>query len=703
MTWGVTSGRNLLGGESSPYLLQHRDNPVHWRPWGDAAFAEAERRQVPVLLSIGYSACHWCHVMAHESFESAAIARVMNENTVPVKVDREERPDVDEIYMAFVQATTGAGGWPLTAFLAPDRTPFFGGTYFPPEDRWGRPGFPRVLEAVAAAWRDPGRRAQLLGNGGRLLERLRQAAELPGKLAARGELITDEPIGRGVRQLLASFDAEHGGFGSAPKFPPSAQVTLLLRWGRRHRDGQALDAARFTLRKMAEGGMNDQLAGGFHRYSTDREWLVPHFEKMLYDNALLAPAYLLASARRTGGGSAGFADDARRTLDWMANRMRHPDGGFHAALDADSEGEEGRYYVWTAAEVEGLLGEDAPRFAAARDVTPGGNWEGKTILRRVATEEELARRFGETPDETRAALRRARATLLEARRERTPPGLDDKVLLGWNALAISAFARSFRVGGDEAHLAVAQEAGRFVLERLRVGGRYFAVWGGGRAKVPAMLDDHAFWLAALLDLFESDFDEAWLEAAEEAADLLDGHFAAPGGGYYTTGDDHEPLPVRTRSGHDGALPSGNAVAADALLRLHHLTGEPRRRDAARGILAAFWPQARESPAGFPTLLAAGMRYLTEPRQIVVVGDRARDDTRRALRALWRTAPGEALVLLADAESSNSRLPALRQLSRWGPASALAKVGDGPVFLPCRGGVCSPPLANAEAACRHLDS
>ncbi len=695
---GLGSDRNLLGRESSPYLLQHRDNPVHWRPWGDAAFAEAERRGVPVLLSIGYSACHWCHVMAHESFENEGIARRMNGSFVPVKVDREERPDVDEIYMAFVQATTGAGGWPLTAFLAPDRTPFFGGTYFPPEDRWGRPGFPRVLEGVAAAWGDPARRIQLLSNGQRLLARLRQAAELPGRGAAGGELITDEPIGRGVRQLLAAFDPDHGGFGPAPKFPPSAQATLLLRWGRHRGDAQALRAARFTLRKMADGGMNDQLAGGFHRYSTDREWLVPHFEKMLYDNALLAPVYLLAAQGASGEARSAFAADARRTLEWMAARMRHPEGGFFAALDADSEGEEGRYYVWRLDEIERALGEDAARFAAAYDVTPGGNWEGKTVLRRVLSEGALGRRFGESAEETTAALRRARRALLEARRERTPPGLDDKVLLAWNALAISAFARSFRFGGDEAHLAVAQQAGRFVLDRLRVGGRYRAVWGGGRAKVSAMLDDHAFWLAALLDLHESDFDEAWLAAAEEVADLLDARFAAPSGGYYTTADDHESLPVRTRSAHDGALPSGNAVAADALLRLHALTGASRRREAARGVLAAFWPMARESPTGFPTLLAAGMRYVNEPRQIIVVGDPAREATRDALRALWRRAAGESLILLADARAQDSRLPALRSA-----AELAGSPRADPVFLPCRGGVCSLPLDDLEAACQDLRS
>ena len=517
-----------------------------------------------------------------------------------------------------------------------------------------------MLEAVATAWRDPAKRAQMMENGERLLERLRQAAALPGRLGASGELITEEPIGRAVTGLLASHDPEFGGFGPAPKFPPSRQLTLLLQRAAAGRADEALPVVRRTLRSMADGGLADQLGGGFHRYSTDREWLVPHFEKMLYDNALLVPVYLLAGQVT---GSEAYFQDARRALDWMAE-MRAPEGGFHAALDADSEGEEGRFYVWRLDEVKALLGEETSRFAAAYDLRPEGNWEGKTILRRVASDEELAGRLGGTPEETaaracgvaRPAARGARPAHRARPRRQGAAGVE--------RLAISAFAQASRVLGEERYLALAQEAGRFVLDRLRVEGRYFAVWGGGRAKVPAMLDDHAFWLAGLLDLYESDFDERWLLAADEVADLLDARFAAPGGGCYTTADDHEKLPVRTRTGYDGALPSGNAVAADALLRLHALTGDARRRSAARGILAAFWPQARKSPAGFATLLSAGMRYLAEPRQIVVVGDRSHQETRAALQRLWRIPGG--LVLLADAETAGSRLPALQS------AAALAR-------------------------------
>ena len=681
--------------ETSPYLLQHRDNPVHWRPWGPAAFEEAVRRDAPVLLSVGYSSCHWCHVMAHESFEDAAIARVMNESFVPVKVDREERPDVDEIYMAFVQATTGAGGWPLTVFVAPDRTPFFGGTYFPPEDRWGRPGFPRILTAIAAAWKDRSRRNELLQNGTRLLDRLRQAAELPGHLAARGTLITSDPVGRAVRQFLGSHDREHGGFGPAPKFPPSRQLTLLLRRHLEEGGAEALDASRFTLRRMADGGLFDQLGGGFHRYSTDAEWLAPHFEKMLYDNALLAPVYLLAW-RITGDPQ--LAEGARRTLDWMRDEMRNPGGAFHAALDADSEGEEGRYYTWTSSEVEEVLGGNAALFAAAYDVRDGGNWEGRTILRRVLDDAALEERFGVPAGRVEAELAAARQRLLARRGERVRPGLDDKVLLSWNALAVTAFARAHRALGDEEHLRVAQTAGRFLLDNLRAEGRYFAVWSRGAAKVPAMLEDHAFWLQALLDLFESDFDEDWLRAAEEVAAILDSRFAAPGGGFYTTADDHEALPVRTRSGYDGALPSGNAVAADALLRLATLTGSKTHRDAARATITAFFPQSVESPAGFATLLTAVQRYLAEPRQIVVVGPGGAEETREALRRLWRVPAENAAVLLADTRGTrDSGLPALRAAQEAGPE------GGGVSFLPCRGGVCSLPLANVEAACDHLRS
>ncbi len=633
--------------------------------------------------------------MAHESFEDSAIARVMNESFVPVKVDREERPDVDEIYMAFVQATTGAGGWPLTVFVAPDRTPFFGGTYFPPEDRWGRPGFPRILAAIAAVWKERSRRTELLQNGTRLLDRLRQAAELPGQLAARGTLITSDPVGRAVRQFLGSYDREHGGFGAAPKFPPSRQLTLLLRHHLEEGGAESLDASRFTLRRMADGGLFDQLGGGFHRYSTDAEWLAPHFEKMLYDNALLVPVYLLAH-RITG--DSRFASDAQRALDWMKGEMLHPEGAFYSALDADSEGEEGRYYTWTSSEIEEILEEGAALFGAAYDVHPGGNWEGRTILRRVMDDAALAERFGLPADRIGPELAAARQRLLARRGERVRPGLDDKVLLSWNALAVTAFARAHRALGDEEHLRVAQAAGWFLLGNLRAEGRYFAVWSRGQAKVSAMLEDHAFWLQALLDLFESDFDERWLLAANEVADILDLHFAAPGGGFYTTADDHEALPVRTRSGYDGALPSGNAVAADALLRLANLTGSKRRRDAARATITAFFAQSVESPGGFATLLTAVQRYLAEPRQIVVVGPGGAKETREALRRLWRMPAEHAVVLLADIRTTaESGLPAVRAAQAAGPE------GGGASFLPCRGGVCSLPLANVEEACDYLRS
>ena len=633
--------------------------------------------------------------MAHESFEDSAIAQVMNESFVPVKVDREERPDVDEIYMAFVQATTGAGGWPLTVFVAPDRTPFFGGTYFPPEDRWGRPGFPRILAAIAAVWQDRSRRTELLQNGARLLDRLRQAAELPGRLAARGTLITSDPVGRAVRQFLGSYDPEHGGFGSAPKFPPSRQLTLLLRHHLEEGGAESLDASLFTLRRMADGGLFDQLGGGFHRYSTDAEWLAPHFEKMLYDNALLVPVYLLAH-RITE--DPRLAADARRVLGWMADEMRNPGGAFYSALDADSEGEEGRFYTWTSSEVEDVLGKDSPLFRAAYDVRDEGNWEGRTIFRRVAPDDDLGERFGVSADGVGLVLAKARRRLLEARCQRVRPGLDDKVLLSWNALAVTAFARAHRALGDQEYLRVAQAAGRFLLENLRADDRYFAVWSRGRAKVSAMLEDHAYWLQALLDLLESDFDERWLLAANEVADILDLHFAAPGGGFYTTADDHEALPVRTRSGYDGALPSGNAVAADALLRLANLTGSKRRRDAARATITAFFAQSIESPAGFATLLTAVQRYLAEPRQIVVVGPGGADETREALGRLWGVPGDNAVVLLADASTpGESVLPALEAARKAAPADS------GISFLPCRGGVCSLPLANVEAACDHLRS
>ena len=657
-----------------------------------------------MLLSVGYSSCHWCHVMARESFEEPALAERMNRLFVPVKVDREERPEVDEIYMSFVQGATGAGGWPLTVFVSPDRTPFFGGTYFPPEDRWGRPGFGRVLDGVAAAWADRAQRAQLLAGGQRLLARLRAASALPGRSAGGGgELITSEVAGAGVRRLLRAYDRKDGGFGPAPKFPPSRQAVLLLRWHLAEPGApvgaEALGAARHTLERMANGGLRDQLAGGFHRYSTDAEWLVPHFEKMLYDNALLVPAYL--AAHRISGDPAE-AEAARTTLEWMDRELGSAEGGFHSALDADSEGEEGRFYAWTLPEVERVLGGEAPLFAAAYDLTAGGNWEGRTVLRRVADDRALAERFGVGPEEARDRLAAARDRLLAAREERERPGLDDKVLLSWNALAVSAFAEAGRTLDEAGFLARAQRAGRFLLaEFRRADGRWLSVRCRGETKLPALLDDHAFLLEALLQLFESDGDETWLAEAERVADLLDDHFRAPGGGYYTTPDDHEPLPVRTRNGFDGALPSGNAVAAGALLRLHALTGDPARRDAARGVITAFLPQARESPAGFATLLTATLQYLAEPRQVVVLGERGAPETRKALGVLRRAAFPDGFVLAADPrDTGESRLPAVAGLRAGKPGAAAAGSGE-PAFLPCRGGTCGLPLASLEAARAYL--
>ena len=696
-------GGNRLGRETSPYLRQHRDNPVHWQGWGPEAFAEAGRRDCPVLLSVGYSSCHWCHVMARESFADPALAERMNRLFVPVKVDREERPEVDEIYMSFVQGATGAGGWPLTVFVAPDRTPFFGGTYFPPEDRWGRPGFGRVLDGVAEAWADRSQRARLLAGGQRLLARLRAAAALPGRSGAAGELITSEAPAAGVRSLLRAYDPKDGGFGPAPKFPPSRQAVLLLRWHLAEPGSsvgaEALRAARRTLERMANGGLRDQLAGGFHRYSTDAEWLVPHFEKMLYDNALLVPAYL--AAHRISGDPAE-AEAARSTLDWMSRELGSGEGGFHSALDADSEGEEGRFYAWTLPEVERVLGGEAPLFAAAYDLTAEGNWEGRTVLRRVADDRTLAERFGGTPGEAGGRLARARIRLLAAREERERPGLDDKALLSWNALAVSAFAEAARTLDDGNFLDRAQRAGRFLLaEFRRADGRWLSVRCRGETKLPALLDDHAFLLEALVQLFESDGDETWLAEAERVADLLDERFAAPGGGFYTTPDDHEPLPARTRNGFDGALPAGNAVAAGALLRLHALTGAPARRKAARGVITAFLPQARESPAGFSTLLTATLQYLAEPRQVVVLGEREAPETRRALGVLRRAAFPDGFVLAADPrDAGESRLPAIAGLRAGKPDGAAAGSG-GPAFLPCRGGTCGLPLASLEAARDYL--
>ncbi len=616
---------NRLAGESSPYLLQHARNPVDWHPWGEEALERARREEKPILLSIGYSACHWCHVMERESFENEETARIMNEHFVCIKVDREEHPDLDLIYMNAVQIMTGSGGWPLNVFLTPSLKPFYGGTYFPPDERYGMPSFRAVLERVARAFREQRDRVESSG------DQIAGYVERMGRVEASREELSGDLLTGALNDFRLRFDPLHGGWGAAPKFPQAAGISLLLRLHRRLRDPEALTMAVITLEKMARGGMYDQLGGGFHRYSTDARWLVPHFEKMLYDSALLVPAYL-EGFQVTGNPL--FAQVARECLDWAEREMISPEGGFFSSLDADSEGAEGRYYVWTPEEVKEAAGEEAGgAFCAFYDVGTGGNWEGHSILNVPREEGEVARALGISREKLRELLAESRPKLLRRRGARVPPGLDDKVLGAWNALMISAFARGFQVLEEPRYLERARGAARLILERMR--GDDGTLRRSRRmetSRLEGCLDDYAFFAAALLDLYESDFDPAWVrEARGITARMALRFWDEADGAYFFTPEGHQGLITRSKTGYDGALPSGNSVAALTLLRLARLTGEEEPAARAARILSAYRDPMAQMPAGFSAMLCALDFHLGSVREIALAG---REDSREG-RAMLR--------------------------------------------------------------------
>jgi uncharacterized protein YyaL (SSP411 family) len=612
---------NRLAHETSPYLLQHKDNPVDWRPWGPEALAEARERDVPLLVSIGYSACHWCHVMEHESFEDPRVAARMNELFVCVKVDREERPDVDAIYMDAVQAMTGHGGWPLNAFVTPDQVPFYAGTYFPPQPRHGMPSWSQLIEAIGAAWRE--RREEIEGQRERIVARLAAGARIEPVAGDPDPAVFDAAL----EAIDAARDRVHGGFGSAPKFPQASTIELLLRRG-------ADEPALAALRAMVRGGIYDQLGGGFARYTVDAAWVVPHFEKMLYDNALLARALL-------HGWQASGDELLRRacceTLDWALREMRGPEGGFFSALDADSEGVEGKFYVWTIEELRAALGDDALLEVAVAHygVTPEGNFEGASILVR-------ARPDADGPPE----LAEIRRRLLAARDERVRPGLDDKRLTAWNALMLAALAEAGAALERPDYLGAAVACATFVLDALRTSdGRLLRTWKDGEARLAGSLEDHAFLLEALLTLYEATFDPRWFRAARELADATIVHFADDErGGFFTTADDHEQLLTRRKDLEDTPIPSGNAAMAFGLLRLARLTGELSYEDRARGVIALLHPFAAGHPTAFAHLLQAIDFQLGDVHEVAIAGGEHDPAGAAALARVVRSAFHPRVVL-----------------------------------------------------------
>ncbi len=674
---------NRLANETSPYLLQHANNPVDWYPWGPEALQRSRDEQKPIFLSIGYSACHWCHVMEHESFENAAIAELLNDNYVNIKVDREERPDLDQIYMNAVQLMTGRGGWPMSVFLTPDLQPFFGGTYWPPTSRHGMPGFEQVLAAVTDAWRH--RREHAVAQAGEMTRHLQQIGRAEGE---SGEL-APELLGQAVAKLEQLFDFTYGGFGQAPKFPHAMDLQLLLRvWFRTRREG-VLDMVKLNLDKMARGGIYDHLAGGFARYSVDARWLVPHFEKMLYDNALLTNAYLdgfLAT------GQAEYATVARETLDYILGYMTDDGGGFHSTEDADSEGEEGKFYVWTPDEIKGVLGDEAgERFCQVYDVTERGNFEGHNILNLPRTIAQFATLRQLDEAELQNDLARGRLLLLKVRDQRIRPAKDDKILVSWNALMIDAMSRAAGILNDEKYLAAAIRAAEFLMREVRrPDGRLLHSWRHGRAKLDAYLDDYAYLINALVSVYEASFDERWIDEAVRLADLMLRHFGdAEQGGFYFTADDHEQLIARNKDVHDSSVPSGNAMAATALIRLGKLTGRRDYLDAARATLEAAVGVMRQSPTAAGQMFLAADLLWGPLLEIAVVGESDDEISRVTQGLVQRFIPQR--VVAARRVDQEPRSPHLNPLFQ----GKLAARGEAAVFV-CQDFACREPVHGRDA-------
>ena len=681
--------RNRLRDSLSPYLLQHASNPVDWYPWGEEAFEKARKEGKPIFLSIGYAACHWCHVMERESFEHEGIASYMNQHFVNIKVDREERPDVDEIYMSATLAMSGSGGWPMSVFLTPALKPFFAGTYFPPESRYGRPGFPQLLDSIHQAWTES--REECTQQADRLAHAVAHMAEVKSSAGpAAAGLLTPELAQKGVHTLVRAFDDRDGGFGGAPKFPNTPALLLLLREHRRSKDPEALHAATFTLRKMAEGGIYDQLGGGFHRYSVDEQWLVPHFEKMLYDNAQLARAYLAAWKVTK---DPLFERIVRETLGYVLRELQSPEGGIYSTQDADSEGEEGKFFVWSLDEVESILGsDDAQVFARVYDVTRRGNFEGHNILHVVAT----------IDDALRARLEPMKRKLWEVREKRIKPGLDDKVLADWNGFAIHALADAGAALREPRFVDAARRAARFWADTMTdARGRLSRVWRRGRQHTSALQVDYASLALGFAALYQATFEVEWLERARRLADVMIELFWDPvDGGFFATEKGAPDLIARTKSPHDGATPSGNSIAVHALLAIHRLTGDPTLRDKAEAVLRLFREIMAEAPPAVLNFLGALQEDVAGPAEVALVARRGDPELDRMLDAFHaRFLPG-AVVALADLGASPDEDARTRGLVELLEGKS-AEGGRATAYV-CRNFACARPVSSASELAELLD-
>ena len=675
---------NRLARETSPYLLQHAENPVDWYPWSPEALDRAKRENMPILLSIGYSACHWCHVMAHESFEDAATAALMNQRFVNIKVDREERPDVDAIYMQAVQAMTGQGGWPMTVFLTPDGVPFYGGTYYPKEERLGMPSFTRILTAVSDAYRNrPADVARSAASVREMYDASREAARSGGPLAR-------ELLDRPYRMLAEQYDARNGGFDGAPKFPQTMSLDFLLRYWGRGGPEHALAMAAHSFRQMAAGGIYDQIGGGFARYSTDVRWLVPHFEKMLYDNGLLISLGVrLWQATR----DETIARVVRDTIDWALREMRSPEGGFYSAQDADSEGHEGRFYVWSQDELDAALGDDAPLLRAYWGVTPDGNFEGGNILFVAVTDRRaFARQFGVAESELDEIVRRGRDTLYDIRKRRVWPGRDDKILTAWNGLMVRGIAEAARAFGDADYRRAAVDNARFLFDWLVKDGRVFRSYKNGRARIAGYLEDYASLGLAALAIYELTFDRTWLDRARDLSETMVRWFWDDGAGvFYDTASDQEQLITRPREVTDNATPSGTSLAADLLLRLAELLHDVDARRRATWIVETIGPAIARYPSAFGHLLGVADMLINGAVELAIVGDPRAED----FNALERAAAEQyvpALVLAGGASEDGVALLAGRT----------ALDGRAAAYV-CRNYACEVPATTAAVLGEQLQN
>jgi uncharacterized protein YyaL (SSP411 family) len=677
---------NRLARETSPYLLQHAHNPVDWYPWGPEALERARQEDKPILLSVGYSACHWCHVMERESFENEATAALMNELFVNVKVDREERPDVDQIYMQAVQSMTGRGGWPMTVFLTPDGVPFYGGTYFPPEDRHGLPAFPRLLAGVAEAYRD--RRGEVAESGRQLVESMRQSE----RLRRSATLLTGDILTAAYQAMALEFDEQDGGARRAPKFPQPMNWEFVLRFWKRTGNAEALQMARLTLTKMARGGMYDQLGGGFHRYSVDERWLVPHFEKMLYDNGQLASLYVhgwLAT------GEAEYRRVAEETLDYILREMTHPGGGFFSAQDADSEGVEGKFFVWSPEEIRGALpdAEMARAACACWGLDDGANFEGHNILFVPREPTEVARELGLSAERLADLIAQARKLLYAEREKRVHPGLDDKVLASWNGLVLSALAEAGRALGRPDYIGAAVKNAEFLTSAMVEGGRLLRSWKDGQARIKGYLEDYAMVGAGLLALYEATFDFRWLVESRRLADeALRLFWDAEQETFYDTGADQEALVVRPRNLFDNAVPAGSSVAIEWLLRLAVFSGEERYEKLAVSALRPMADLMSSHPAGFGRYLGALDFHLGPVAEVALVWPAGGDPAPLLKEVFGRYLPNRAVVGAPAGSAAAGGLPLLAERST---------VDGKPTAYVCRHFVCQLPVTEPQALARQL--